>query len=63
MTLSPPNHAEPTAVGAISLRCQRRHELVAPQEKFAARNVVAVAVHVTVRRWLCFLRLAAIHTL
>jgi hypothetical protein len=47
---------EPTAVGACSLRSQRRHELVAQQETFAARTVVAVAVHVASRRWLSFLR-------
>lgn len=41
---------EPTAVGACSLRSQRRHDLVARQGPFAARNVVAVAVHVANRR-------------
>ena len=44
--MTTPNHSpEPTAVGAGSLRSQRRHELVAPQEAFASRTVFAVVVH------------------
>jgi len=35
-----------TRDGACSLRSQRRHQMVAPNELFAARNVVAVVVHV-----------------
>ena len=54
---TPPNKSpEPTAVGASSLRSQRRHESVAPQEMFASRNVVAVAVGVASRWWLSVLR-------
>jgi len=45
---------EPTTVGAGSWRFQRCHELVAPKETFAARTVIAVAVHVASRRWLGF---------
>ena len=44
-----------TGVSACSLRSQRRLKLVAQQETFASRIVVAVAVHVASRRWLPFL--------
>ena len=50
----PNNSPEPTPIGACSLRSQRRHELVARQETFASRIVVAVAVRVTSRRWPAF---------
>ena len=53
----PPNLSpEPTAVGAGSWRSQRCHELVAPYNLFAARTVIAVAVHAASRRWLSFFR-------
>ena len=47
------------AVGAGSWRSQRCHELVAPNETFAARTVITVAVHgrrpsAKTRRWLSF---------
>jgi hypothetical protein len=45
MTPWPNKSPEPTAVGACSLRSQRRHESVAQQETFASRTVVAIAVH------------------
>ena len=35
---------EPTAIGAGSWRSQRCHELVAPNETFAARTVIVIAV-------------------
>ena len=51
----PPNKSpEPTAVGACSLRSQRRHGLVARQETFAARTVVTLDI--TSPAWLSFLR-------
>jgi hypothetical protein len=50
--ITSPKSPEPTAVGAVSLRSQRRHNLAAQQETFALRNVVAVAVRVASRRWL-----------
>jgi hypothetical protein len=63
----PNKSPEPTAIlsdrsfgmkvdGAVSWRSQRRHEMVARQETFASRTVVANAVHVASRRWLSFLR-------
>jgi len=52
-----PNQSpEPTPVGADSWRSQRCHKLVAPKETFAARIVIAIAVHVAGRRWLSFFR-------
>ena len=56
---SPRLALEPTAVGAVSLRSQRRHNLVARQETFASRIVVAIAVHATHRQWLDYPRQAA----
>ncbi|EEF60669.1 hypothetical protein Cflav_PD6260 [Pedosphaera parvula Ellin514] len=56
MKLLPDKSPEPNAVGADRLSSQRGHELVAPKGLFAARIVGAVAVHVTSRRWLSFLR-------
>jgi hypothetical protein len=43
-----PINREQAAVGAGSLRSQRRHELIAPPETFAARTVVAVAEDVII---------------
>jgi len=54
--LTQPKSPEPTAVGAVSWRSQRCHELDAPNETFAARTVIAVAVHAASRRWLSFFR-------
>ena len=63
-----PNQSpEPTAVpssrslgakgnGAVSLRPQRCHDMDAPNETFAARTVIAIAVHVASRRRLSYFR-------
>jgi hypothetical protein len=48
--MRPNKSPERMPIGTCSLRSQRRHNLVAQQETFAARIVVTVAVHVTRRR-------------
>jgi hypothetical protein len=57
MIIHQPMSPEPTAVGVVSLRSQRRHEMVAPNETFATRTVVVFAIHIASRRWLSFFSL------
>jgi len=52
----PNKSPEPTAVGAVSWRPQRCHDMDAPNIPIAARTVIAVAVHVKSQRWLSFFR-------
>ena len=41
---------------ATGWRSQSCHKLVAPNETFAARTVITVAVNATSRRWFSFFR-------
>ena len=56
MIESPNQSPEPTAVGDCSWRSQRCRDMDAPNEKFAARTVIAFAVYVAGRRRLSFFR-------
>ena len=46
------NSPSPNAVGAVSWHPRRSHPLGAPNEPFAARTGIAVAVHAPRKAWL-----------